>query len=134
MQPPRARKTPGTYTGNPGTGTPVCGPSRASTRRIAGRDEFPTTITAGRLGGPPEPSAEAEFGARKCDAGIAGSLGGGGARPCPSGLATGTPQTFPVARRLAMRTTRTRKFPPRHYRRDAPRPAHIPQLRAGGVW
>jgi hypothetical protein len=60
------------------------------------------------------------------------SLGGGGARLCPSGLATSTPQTFPVAYRRAVINAH-RKFPPRHYRRDAPRPAQIRQVRAGGV-
>jgi hypothetical protein len=60
------------------------------------------------------------------------SLGGGGARLCPSGLATSTPQTFPVAYRRAVTIAR-RKFPPRHHRRDAPRPAQIRQVRAGGV-
>ena len=60
------------------------------------------------------------------------SLGGGGARLCPSGLATSTPQTFPVAYRRAVTIAR-RKFPPRRDRRDAPHPAQIRQVRAGGV-
>ncbi len=60
-------------------------------------------------------------------------LGGGGARLCPSGLATSTPQTFPVASRRAVAIAR-RKFPPRRDRRDAPRPAQIRQVRAGGVY
>jgi len=34
------------------------------------------------------------------------SLGGGGARLCPSGLATSTPQTFPVASRRAVTIAR----------------------------
>jgi len=129
----RARKIPGTYTGKPGTGARVCGPSRASTRAESPTgDEFPTTITMVGLGGTPrEPSAEAEFGAPLRPR-IAGSLGGGVARLCPSGLATGTPQTFPVACRHAMNNAH-RKFPPRHYQRDAPHPAQIRQVRAGGV-
>jgi len=41
------------------------------------------------------------------------SLGGGGARLCPGGLATGTPQTFPVASRAGKST------PPGSSRRKA---------------
>ena len=58
------------------------------------------------------------------------SLGEGGARLYPGGLATGTPQTFPVASRACSGTLpgssrRNGK------RRDAPRPAQIRQIRAG---
>ena len=58
------------------------------------------------------------------------SLGGGGARLCPGGLATGTPQTFPVASRARSSTTpgSSRRV---GKRRDAPRPAQIRQVRAG---
>jgi len=52
------------------------------------------------------------------------SLGGGGARPCPGGLATGTPQTFPMASRDCSNT-----LPGSSRRngtqRDAPHPAPI---------
>ena len=53
-------------------------------------------------------------------------------RVTPSGLATSTPQIFPVAYRRAVTIAR-RKFPPHRDRRDALRPAQIRQVRAGGV-
>src|SRR5262249_14428529 len=64
----------------------------------------------------------------------ASSLGEGGARLCPSGLAAGTPQAFPAASLAALKD-RPGSSPPVMKDRCAPRPAPIRQVRAGArLW
>jgi len=120
--------TPGHLYGKPRDRYPGLRPEpRQYARRIADRDEFPTTITAVGLDGPPG-SRQRRRGSVRASATPASLVRSAEEEPgCVPAASTGTPQTFPVACRHAMNNAH-RKFPPRHYQRDAPHPAQIRQV------